>query len=323
MKIKVSVIGCGGIASAHIARLAILKDDVEFTAFCDVVKEKAEAKANQYGGKVYTDFREMFDKEKFDACFICVPPFAHQGQEELCIEKNIPFFVEKPIHLDLKKARGIAKKVEEKKLLTSVGYVLRNFEIIEKAREIIKNEKIAIVRGKYYGQVPGGEGSWLIKKEFSGGQLIEQATHTVDMMRYFAGDVAEVFAYKFEGINNKIYKGYDVEDASIVVMKFKNGVIGNLTCTWLWNGYHSGVEVVGKGIIINYEGNTLTIDRGNKKEIFVDSIDPMLEEDKRFIEAIKKSKPELIKSSYADALKTLEVTLKSHISMLEGKPVEI
>ncbi|MGC8805687.1 MAG: Gfo/Idh/MocA family protein, partial [Candidatus Ratteibacteria bacterium] len=181
----------------------------------------------------------------------------------------------------------------------------------------------AMIKGKYYGQVPGGEGSWLIKKQLSGGQLIEQATHTVDMMRYFVGDVDEVFAYKFEGINNKIYKGYDVEDASAVIMKFKNGVIGNLTCTWLWNGFHSGVEVVGKGIIINYEGNTLTIDTGNKKEIFIDSSDPMFEEDRRFIEAIKSSKPEFVKSNYSDALKTLEVTLKSHISMAEGRPVKI
>jgi len=156
----------------------------------------------------------MIEKESIDACIICVPPFAHKGQEELCIEKGIPFFVEKPVELNLEKAKKIAKKVEEKNLITGVGYVLRNFDVVDKAKEIIGNEKIGLVREKYFGQVPGSEGSWLHKKELFGGQLVEQATHTVDMMRYLIGEVDEVFAYKFEGINNKIYKEYNVEDAS-------------------------------------------------------------------------------------------------------------
>lgn len=322
MKVNVGFIGCGGIANAHMSRLSQI-EEVNFAGMCDVVEEKAKQAAEKYGGKVYTDFREMIEKEKIDCCFICVPPFSHQGQEELCIDKGIPFFVEKPVHLNLEKAKEIEKKVKEKGLITGVGYVLRNFDVVDKAREIIKNEEIGLVRGKYFGQVPGTEGSWLHKKELSGGQLIEQATHTVDMMRYLVGDIEEVFGYKFEGINNKIYKGYDVEDASIVLMKFNGGIIGNLSCTWLWKGYNSGVEVIGKDVIINYEGNSITIDRGNKKETYISSQDPMLEEDKRFIEAISRGEPEIVKSDYPDAVKTLEVTLKSHQSMEKGTPVKI
>jgi len=322
MKVKVAFIGCGGIANAHIERLAKI-EDVQFVCFSDVVKERAEKMAYKYGGNVYIDFREMFEKEKFDACFICVPPFAHQGQEEYCIERGIPFFVEKPVNLDLEKAKEIAKKIEEKNLVTGVGYVLRNYDIVDKAKEIIGNERIGLIRGKYFGQVPGQEGSWLHKKELSGGQLIEQATHTVDMMRYLVGEVDEVFAYEFEGINNKIYKGYNVEDASVVLMRFKNGIIGNLSCTWLWKGYFSAVEVIGKDIIITYEGNLLTIDRGDKKETYISYQDPMFEEDKRFIEGVKKGDRKIIKSNYQDAVKTLEVTLKSHKSIEENIPVKI
>jgi len=322
VKVKVGIIGCGGIASAHISRLAQI-EDVELVSFCDIVKENAEKMASPYGGNVYTDFKEMIEKESIDACFICVPPFAHKGQEELCIEKGIPFFVEKPVELNLEKAKEIAKKVEEKNLITGVGYVLRNFDIVDKAKEIIGNEKIGLVRGKYFGAVPGGERSWLHKKELSGGQLIEQATHTVDMMRYLIGEVDEVFAYKFEGINNKIYKEYNVKDASVVNMKFKNGIIGNLSCTWLWSGFHSAVEIIGKGIVVTYEGNTLTIDKGNRKETYISNIDPMLEEDRRFIEAVKTGNKKIVKSDYPDGVKTLEVTLKSHQSIEENRPVKI
>lgn len=323
MKVRIGFIGCGGIASAHIERLAKL-EDVEFVGMCDVEREKAERFAQKYGGRVYTEFEKMLEEVKMDACYICVPPFAHKGQEELCIEKGIHFFVEKPVHLDLKKAEEIAKKVKEAGIITGVGYVLRYFDVVEEAKNIIEKEEIAFARGRYYGGVPGeGKVKWLIKKDMSGGQLIEQATHIVNMMQYFLGDVEEVYGYKFEGINSKRYPGYDVEDASTLLLKFKNGYIGNLTCTWLWSGFNSGVEVAGKGIIIDYQGNTITVDRGNQKTITISSLDPMFEEAKAFIKAVVKGDPSYIKSDYADGVKTLAVTIKAHESMEKGVPVKV
>ncbi|MCX8083147.1 MAG: Gfo/Idh/MocA family oxidoreductase, partial [bacterium] len=201
---------------------------------------------------------------------------------------------------------------------------LRYFDIVDEAKEIISKEQVAFARGRYYGGVPGeGRNKWLITKAMSGGQLVEQATHIVNLMQYFCGDVEEVYGYKIGGINNKIYQGYDVEDASSILMKFKNGYIGNLTCTWLWNGFNSGVEVVGKGIILDYQGNTLTVDKGNKKTTSISSIDPMFEEEKAFIKAVETGKSFYVKSDYIDGLKTLAITLKAHESMEKGIPVKI
>ena len=323
MKVRIGFIGCGGIAGAHMERLAKL-EEVEFVGMCDIERAKAENASKKYGGKVYTEFEKMLEEVKMDACYICVPPFAHKGQEEMCIEKGIHFFVEKPVHLDLSKAEEIAAKVKAAGLITGVGYVLRYFDVVEEAKEIISKEKIAFARGRYYGGVPGeGKIKWLIRKELSGGQLIEQATHTVNMMQYFLGDVEEVFAYKVEGINNQIYPDYNVEDVSSLLLKFKDGYIGNLTCTWLWSGFNSGVEVVGKGIILDYQGNTLTVDRGNRKAISISSVDPMLEEEKAFIKAVAKGDSSYVRSDYQDAVKTLAVTLKAHESMRTGKPVRL
>ncbi|MCM8820719.1 MAG: Gfo/Idh/MocA family oxidoreductase [Candidatus Omnitrophica bacterium] len=323
MKIRIGFIGCGGIAGAHMERLVRI-ENVEFVGMCDVEKERAEKAAQKYGGKVYTDFEQMLDEVKMDACYICVPPFAHIGQEEMCIEKGIHLFVEKPVHLELEKAKEIAKRVQQKGLITGVGYVLRYFDVVDEAREIIAKEQIAFARGRYYGGVPGeGENKWLITKSMSGGQLVEQATHIVNMMQYFFGDIEEVYGYKIEGINNKIYPGYDVEDASSLLFKFKNGYIGNLTCTWLWSGFNSGIEVVGKGIVIDYQGNTLTVDRGNKRNISISSLDPMFEEEKAFVKAVETGDPSYVKSDYLDGLKTFAVTLKAHEAMEKGVPVKI
>lgn len=322
MKIRIAFIGTGGIASAHMERLTKIPG-VEFAGMCDIEEARAEKAAATYGGKAYTDYHKMLDEIEVDACYICIPPFAHNDQELLCIEKNIPFFVEKPIHLDPGKAREIAKKVQEKNLITAAGYVLRYYDIVEEARKILGREQIALVRGKYFGEVPGAGKGWYSKKELSGGQLIEQATHIVDLMRYLLGDIEEVFAYKFEGVNKAIYPGYDVEDASTTLIKFKNGVIGNLSCTWLWKGFDSGLEIMGKGFMLNYQGNCLMVEKGNKKTLHSSEADPMLEEERAFLSAIRENKPEKIKSDYSDALKTLAVTLYIHQSFQEGRPVKL
>ncbi len=322
MSVKIGFIGCGGIAGAHMSRLAKL-EDVEFSAMCDIERGRAEKAAESYGGKVYTDFKKMLNEAEMDACFICVPPFAHKGQEEVCIKKGVPFFVEKPIHLKLKSAQEIAKKVRAKGIITSVGYVLRYFDVVDTAREVLAKEQISAVLGRYFGEVPHAGKGWYGKKALSGGQLIEQATHTVDMMRYLLGEVKEVFAYSAGGINKKIYKGYDVEDTSTTLLKFKRGYIGNLTCTWLWSGWNNSVDVVGKGFLLNYAGNSITIQRSGKKVTYISSVDPMLEEDRAFIKAVAQKDKSVIRSDYPDAVKTLAVSLKAYESMRTGKPVKL
>jgi len=322
MKIKIGFIGCGGIANAHMTSLAKIKE-AEFAAFCDIAGEKAEQAAKTYGGKAYTDYWKMLDIERLDACYICVPPFGHNGQEELCIEKGIPFFVEKPVELNLKKAHAISKMVREKNLITSVGYILRYVDVVDKAGEFLKGREIAMVRGKYFGAVPGDGKGWYSQKKLSMGQLVEQATHTVDMMRYLAGDISEVFAYMFDGINNKLYEKYDVEDASVVAMKFKNGAIGSLACTWLWTGCGSGVEIFCKNLILTYEGMSLTVAEGNGTTTYTSTTDRGLAEHTAFVRAVRKNDRSLIRSNYEDGVKTLEVSLLAHASREKGVPVRI
>lgn len=321
-KVRIGFIGCGGIANAHMERLSKI-GEVEFACMCDIVEEKAKMASKKYGGKVYTDYKKMLDEVEIDACYICLPPFAHENQEFLCIQKNIPFFIEKPVHLDLERAKEIAEKVEEKNLITSVGYLLRYFDIIEKAREILKDKEIGLVRGKYFGGIPGGGKTWHSKKNQSGGQLIEQATHIVDLMRYMVGEIEEVYACRFEGINKKLYPEYDVEDASVTCMRFKNGTIGNLTCTWLLYGYSSDIEIVGKEILIRWERNTLTVEYPDKKITYISKMDPMLEEDRAFINALKNRDPSYIKCDYTEGFKTLKVTILARRSFEEGIPFKV
>jgi predicted dehydrogenase len=133
--VRIGFVGCGGIAQAHMDALSKI-EGVQLVAFCDIVPEKAKAAAKKHGGKAFTKVKQMLKSVEVDALFFCLPPFAH-GDELLAIEHGIPFFVEKPVGLDLGLIREIAAGVREKNLLTSVGYMNRYRRSVNTVRELL------------------------------------------------------------------------------------------------------------------------------------------------------------------------------------------
>ena len=75
-KLRVGVIGCGRIAVMHFASLISI-DEAELVACCDIVKERADAAAEEYGIKPYTSYEEMLEKENLDAVHLCLPHYLH------------------------------------------------------------------------------------------------------------------------------------------------------------------------------------------------------------------------------------------------------
>ncbi len=111
-KIKLGFIGSGGIVKSHLEHGLRDFADVEFVGWCDLNESTAAARRQEVGGrgKVYTDARKMLDDARPDAVFIMLPPFAHGKAEDWVIERRLPFFIEKPVAIDLKTARRVAAK---------------------------------------------------------------------------------------------------------------------------------------------------------------------------------------------------------------------
>ena len=223
-KVKVAFIGCGEMANYHMSILGKIKD-VEFVGMCDVDEEKAKKASSSNAGKAYTDYHKMFDDIEIDCCYICIPPFAHTGQEISCVERNIPFFVEKPVHLDLEKAKKIANKVKGRGLITSVGYQDRYQTIIEYIRPFFSRGNLGFFSGRWVGRLT--KLYWLRRKELGGGQIVAESTHIFDIARYLLGEAMEVYAVKRLGLMEDV-KGYNIEDASSVTINFQNGVFGTI-----------------------------------------------------------------------------------------------
>src|SRR5437868_15541756 len=106
-KVRVGLIGCGGISRAHLNGLSKF-EDVELAAFCDIVVERAQKHADKYGGEVYDDAAKMLAGTKLDAAYILIPTYAHGAPERACVAAGIPFLVEKPLGIDPADLRKLA-----------------------------------------------------------------------------------------------------------------------------------------------------------------------------------------------------------------------
>lgn len=317
-KVRVGFVGAGGIAGAHLEALN-KNEKVRLTAVCDVVAASAQKAADQYGMQAYGDFDTMLDKEKLDVLFVCVPPFAHGDIEEKACAQGIHLFVEKPLGLDMDVIRKKAKIIRDAGIMSSSGYVLRYFDTALRAREYLQNKTIGLVRAHYMTSfVPT---PWWRDMAKSGGQLVEQTTHTVDMVRFLAGDIGKVYSQMALRVMGDI-ENLNIPDVGTLSVVFESGAIGHVDTCFIQPDHRVSVEVQGRDFRVVLDGSTLTITEKDRTDTYKsETADVMFAQDSAFIDAVLTGDRSLIRAPYDDALRTVEVTLAANKSAESGSPV--
>jgi predicted dehydrogenase len=320
MAVRVGFVGTGGIAGAHISALKEI-EDVELVAFMDADEERAaKAAANFPGAMAYSNLKEMLDGHELDTVYVCVPPNAHGKIETALCKRGIPFFVEKPVGIDRETPLRILEAVTAKGLLTSVGYMSRYRKTVERAKELLAQDAPVLARGGWIGSMPGV--FWWRRKAMSGGQIMEQTTHTFDLARHLLGDVSMVFCVGRKGLITGV-DNYDVEDASICTLVFESGLIGEIASSCAV-GAGGGVtlEVFGRESWLKLGGWDLSLEtiKGSETWRLASTDNVFAAEDRVWIEAVKTGDGSKIRSPYADAVKTQLVTCAATRSMASGRP---
>jgi predicted dehydrogenase len=316
--LQVGFIGAGGNARGHMGRVAEI-EGATIAAVCDVDGARAAEAAQEHGARVYVDHMEMLDAETLDALYISVPPCAHTDAEIEAAGRGIHLFVEKPVHLSMDAALRICEAIDEAGIITCVGYQLRYLDPTQKLKQWLSGKTIGLVATTRWGGLPGTP--WWRVMEESGGQLVEQTTHQIDLMRYFAGEVVEVSArYALRTMGD--VEDFGIPDAQALWMRFASGALGTCTtsCMAVEGGSKGDLDVLLKSQRVGWAADRVT----SSPEV-AELSGPYAEMpniDRVFLDAVRSGSRRKILSSYLDGVRTLDVTLTANRSAeRDGEPL--
>jgi len=342
---KLAIIGCGGIGTYHLEHFLAYKD-VELVGFCDLIPERAEAFVKKAGcGKAFTCYKKMFDEVKPDMIFICIPPTAHGEIELETISRGIHFFVEKPLALDLDLARKIRDAAEENGIITASGFQCRYSNIVPPTVDFLKKHEVPFINCGRIGGIPSAP--WWKVKSLSGGQIVEQTIHQFDIIRYVFGEPDTVFTMNTRGFVRGV-EGYDTDDLTCTVIKFKNGALGTIsTGDYAESGASfdskitfsakdarldhyiiSKIDVYGVAEEEEAEGSFVvkgdgTFKASKEAKTIKDDGTAGVVCDRTFVDAVLTGDASKIKSPYRDAFKSVAFTLACNESIEKGVPVKV
>lgn len=257
-KLRIAVIGCGGISKGNHLPAYAKMDNVEVVALCDILPDRVKAVAEQFGvAKTYTDYKDVLANEELDAIDICTPNLYHSEIAVAALEKGLHVFCEKPDAVSVAECERMKAAAEKS---GKVLMVMRN----NRYRPTASYLKSFIADGKmgdiYAGRcgwirrrgIPG-RGGWFTTKALSGGgPLIDLGVHMIDLSIWLMGNprpVAvsgcafnkfanseEVYDSVSAGHGDRVKDGiFDVEDLAMGFIRFENGACLQIEFSWASN----------------------------------------------------------------------------------------
>ena len=186
--LRVAIIGCGGIANGkHMPALEQIKE-VQMVAFCDIIEERAQKAAGQFGvegAAVYTDYREMLEKEKLDVVHICTPNKSHADIAVAALEAGCHVMCEKPMAKTVADAQRMVDAAKRTGKKLTIGYQNRfRPDSIYLHKACRRGDLGDIYYAKAHAIRRRAVPTWgvfLNEEEQGGGPLIDIGTHALDL----------------------------------------------------------------------------------------------------------------------------------------------
>jgi predicted dehydrogenase len=150
MTVKVGIIGVGGIAQDHIKALMKLPN-AEITRVYDLNKEASAKAAEITGAGVADHADQLLDRRNIDAVIICTPQLARGDLEETAARRGIHLLAEKPLGLELELVRRKEEVIRESGIINSVGYLLRYYDTVRKAKQYLEGKRSHIIQVYRFG----------------------------------------------------------------------------------------------------------------------------------------------------------------------------
>jgi predicted dehydrogenase len=232
--LRVALIGTGSIARRHLLAFQEHPDRLQLAAVCDVQREAAEQAAAPFGEEVgiFEDVDALLSAGGFAAVDICTPHFLHAAQTIAAAEAGMHVLVEKPMACSVDECRAMVEAADEADVLLLVGQSLRYLPGHAGVRKAIRSGRLGRVwsarSDDWFPALPPKP--WMRDAKLSGGGVLHMgATHRIDLLRHFFGDIGSVRARSWTD-NPELVNGG--EDRIVATLEFENGAVAHVTACW-------------------------------------------------------------------------------------------
>ena len=253
-KVKVGIIGCGGIANGkHMPSLTKIPE-VEIVAFCDIVEEKAVESAKKFGtedAKVYVDYKELLKDESIEVVHVCTPNRSHAFITVDALEAGKHVMCEKPMAKTYAEAKSMLEASERTGKKLTIGYQTRWRGDSQYLKQMCLDGELGDI---YYARaialrrraVPTW-GVFLNEYEQGGGPLIDIGTHALDLTLWLMDNYKPkmVVGTKYKKLGDQTNTAnawgdwdpeqYTVEDSAFGFIVMENGATISLESSWALN----------------------------------------------------------------------------------------
>ena len=249
---RVGLLGTGGIGARHADAVAKVPG-LELVACCGRDAQKTKDFARPRGAAAYIDFSAMLAHERLDLLVVALPPFAHEGQVEQAARAGINLLVEKPIALDLTRAQSMVDAAGD--VVAACGFMYRFGGAVarwDQLRDAGATGRIAHFSGSFHCNAL--HAPWWRDRSKSGGQMVEQLIHIVDLARCNLGMPRSVFASAAR-FGHADIPGYSAEDVSAMILTYDNGAVATLHASNLAipGRWAKGWQIVGERMIGQFD----------------------------------------------------------------------
>lgn len=230
--VRFGLIGTGAIAQTY-AQAFDGWCGAQLAAVADVRLDAAKAMADAMKCAAFSSHQAMLDEAELDAVIICTPPNTHEEIVATATGRKLHVLCEKPFALDSASARRMIDAAERANVKLTMASKFRYTDDVVRAKSIVTSGilgEIFAVENAFTAKVDMS-GRWNSNPAVSGGGvLIDNGTHSVDIMRYFLGPIAEVLAVEGKRIQN-----LPVEDTAHLYVRSVSGVTGHIDLSWSIN----------------------------------------------------------------------------------------
>ena len=322
--VRIALVGTGWHGQGHLQTMKNI-DSIDVVGICDLNKVMLYKAANKFKVTPFEDYIRMLEETKPDGVIIVTPASERVGLVQIAATRGIHCFIEKPPAKNIKTADKVNQILADNEVMSSVGFMYRYSKAVEKCKKIISGRKIHMVRSAMLDGIALRKNwpNWFFDKDKSGGPVLDQAIHIFDLSRYILGEVTTVAGAGDNKVKAKS-DSFSIEDSFSLLLNYgKTGPLQTHHHSWVHDGHICEMEFISHDL-------RLTLDIGNGtlsgivdgEEISYHAKEESLYqlELEAFSLAIKEGRPDSIKSTYRDSIKSLSVTL-AMLDAIEHKEV--